>query len=313
MCGTHVVGKDLNLGDSNIIITASRGCVLIQDFDSTNGIFINDERLPLNDAVEINDGDRIRLGKEDYVFRSFRKPNLNIDPTIEHEQDINADHSSSRTKFDDSLFVCEFPPDGIKCIVGEEFKKTWTIRNVGNVVWHNRYMRCDTLPFHLTVTPQVVKMSDIKPGEEFTLEVKYKADDVGSYYSVWKAYDEDGNLVFPEKSGVYVTLVVVPKNTPSKNIIDKCITKKDFDSLEDSICFYFESGKTEPYKEYLENMPNTRKSVNELLKACSSYDLLEIYFKLLIDCNELLTEKERKRLLKKYKSIFSIPLPGEFE
>jgi hypothetical protein len=51
-------------------------------------------------------------------------------------------------------------------------------------------------------------MPVVRPGEQYTLEVSYKAKDEGRYFSTWRIYDAAGNKAFPQKSGVYVTLVV---------------------------------------------------------------------------------------------------------
>lgn len=86
-----------------------------------------------------------------------------------------------------------------------------------------------------------------------------------------------------------------------------------FDSLEDAIESYFESGENDLYEDYIDSMPNTRESVNELLNACSSYDLLGIYTKLLTDFSDLLDVEERDKLKMNYKETFSVPLPGDIE
>ena len=79
-----------------------------------------------------------------------------------------------------------------------------------------------------------------------------------------------------------------------------------FGSLEDAIESFMVSGDCDSYDNYIESMPNTRETVNELLNACSGYDLLEIYTKLLIDCSDILTGEERCKLKKDYKkNLFS--------
>ena len=86
-----------------------------------------------------------------------------------------------------------------------------------------------------------------------------------------------------------------------------------FESLVDAIENYMVSGDNGLLYDYIESMPDTRESVNELLNACSGYDLLEIYIKLLVDCRDILTAEERNKLKLDYKRIFSVPLPGEIE
>ncbi len=139
----------------------------------------------------------------------------------EHNQGLSSLNNSIKPTsdvFDDSLFISEYPPDGISCDVGVPFEKRWTIKNAGNQIWKNRYMRCDPLPMHLTVDQDMVAMPELHPGEEFTLSVIYKADDIGSFFSTWRIYDANGKLSFPHKNGVYVTLNVIPcKNNQIEN------------------------------------------------------------------------------------------------
>ena len=196
--------ENINRNFRRLVSNNKEWDVFVSGYGRCGGYRINDYSiLSIADENEVNNTET-KKSTEDSVDLSLRNLTLSSDD----KRNINADYGSPRTKADDSLFISEFPPDGTKCITGEAFKKTWIIMNAGNVVWHNRYMRCDTLPLHLTVTPQVVKMPDVAPGEEFSLNVTYKADEEGSYYSVWRIYDEKGNKSFPHKSGVFVTLIV---------------------------------------------------------------------------------------------------------
>lgn len=108
---------------------------------------------------------------------------------------------------DKSIYVSENPPDGTKCIVGKPFVKTWTIRNVGGVIWRGRYLKCDPLPVHVSVNNDRVKIPKTLPGQEFTLKVTYTLDCEGIYHSNWKMYDENNNMTFPKIEGLGVTLI----------------------------------------------------------------------------------------------------------
>lgn len=202
------------------------------------GFRINPNNIIVENIVKNNETEENRPLTTGIGVFSKTKSNCEAITTSEYNEMSNKRVSKgdnlSYTISDDSLFISEFPPDGTKCNIGEEFKKTWTIRNSGNVVWHNRYMRCDTPPFHLTVTPQVVKMPDVSPGDEFSLNVTYKADDEGNFFSVWRIYDEKGNKSFPHKNGVYVTLIVERDST---NCIESSqICSADvYDNSDDSI------------------------------------------------------------------------------
>ena len=66
-------------------------------------------------------------------------------------------------------------------------------------------------------------------------------------------------------------------------------------------------------EDFLEKMPCTRESVEEILETVSYLDLWPVYRKLLTDCVALLTPEELAKLKADYKEKFSIPLPGEGE
>ena len=80
--------------------------------------------------------------------------------------------------------------------------------------------------------------------------------------------------------------------------IIECLDDPDFDAL---------------LEDFLEKMPCTRESVEEMLEAVSSLDLWPVYNKLLTDCVALLSPEELAKLKADYKDKFSIPLPGEDE
>ena len=57
----------------------------------------------------------------------------------------------------------------------------------------------------------VVKIPRLKPGEKFTLKVKYYAVEEGEYSSEWKMSDKDGTILFQERRGLGVYVKVVRK------------------------------------------------------------------------------------------------------
>ena len=80
--------------------------------------------------------------------------------------------------------------------------------------------------------------------------------------------------------------------------IIECLDDPDFDAI---------------LEDFLEKMPCTRESVEEMLEAVSSLDLWPVYNKLLTDCVALLTSEELAKLKADYNEKFSIPLPGDAE
>ena len=78
----------------------------------------------------------------------------------------------------------------------------------------------------------------------------------------------------------------------------ECLDDPDFDTI---------------LEDFLEKMPYSRKSVEEMLKTVSALDLWPVYRKLLTDCTVFLTPEELAKLKADYKEKFSIPLPSETE
>ena len=76
--------------------------------------------------------------------------------------------------------------------------------------------------------------------------------------------------------------------------------------------YIFDPGFLEMLDDYLYEMPVTRKTVEELLTAIESFDLWQLYNKLMTDCLDLLSEEEIAFLKSEYDRIFDLPLPGEF-
>ena len=82
------------------------------------------------------------------------------------------------------------------------------------------------------------------------------------------------------------------------NDVVECMADPDFDSILEN---------------FLEKMPRSRESVDEMLEVVSSWDLWPVYDKLLTDCAGFLSPEELEKLKADYKKTFSVPLPDEEE
>ena len=115
-----------------------------------------------------------------------------------------------KEKIDNSIFVSEEPLDGITIPCNHVFEKKWIVRNSGNTVWKNRYLKCIEYPGK-SFCPEkdMIKIKTVYPGETVALKVRYYANVEGDYRSRWKMCDKDGNIIYPEKSiGVGVNIHV---------------------------------------------------------------------------------------------------------
>lgn len=79
-------------------------------------------------------------------------------------------------------------------------------------------------------------------------------------------------------------------------------------SLDDFIAIHFgEEGLVSELSQYLNELPLTRESADEIINATDNYDLYELYSALFNRFKILLTENEFVSLKKKYEEKFSIP------
>lgn len=113
---------------------------------------------------------------------------------------------------DDSMFVSESPADGITKKVGEVLVKSWTIMNNGNVIWKNRTLQCVEYVDGLFYPEKMIlKIPTTYPGQKRTFTVKYVLKGTGDFHSKWKMYDENNQLIYPNKRlGLGVNISVRP-------------------------------------------------------------------------------------------------------
>jgi len=64
--GCQVVIEDPHVSDRQASIRFSDGSFTVTDLDSTNGTFVNEERVQ---QQALSDGDRVRFGTTDWVFK----------------------------------------------------------------------------------------------------------------------------------------------------------------------------------------------------------------------------------------------------
>jgi transcriptional regulator with XRE-family HTH domain len=102
-------------------------------------------------------------------------------------------------------------PDGTSIPVNTEFVKTWRVKNSGNVVWKNRYLKRMTPASELLCSsPAMVLIPETQPGEVVDISVTFMTPHLpGSCRTDWKTSDELGNLYFPDMHGLFSIVTVV--------------------------------------------------------------------------------------------------------
>jgi transcriptional regulator with XRE-family HTH domain len=114
---------------------------------------------------------------------------------------------------DASTFEGDTVPHGTLMEPGEQFIKTWWVRNSGSVAWHGRQLERQgpiTGPGLIT-SPPYVAIPDTEPGEvaEIVAPLKAPTYDCASI-AYFKMVDEDGRLCFPDnyQLGLDVSVLV---------------------------------------------------------------------------------------------------------
>lgn len=124
--------------------------------------------------------------------------------------------------YDASGFIGETIPDGSIFATGSTFEKSWTIQNVGNQIWVNRYLKCVDLPCS-TVLPEGLSIQDyqliphqyrialptVYPHEQITIKVTFTVPNIsGRYISYWKMVNDADELCFPQGIGLSTMILV---------------------------------------------------------------------------------------------------------
>lgn len=108
----------------------------------------------------------------------------------------------------DSLtFVADVTvPDGTVMSPGQDFVKTWRVKNTGTCPWGAGYVLAYA-GYSTQMSGQFVPLTEVvQPGEEVEISVQFKApDQVGEYVSAWTMKNPQGKT-FPQI--VYVKIIV---------------------------------------------------------------------------------------------------------
>lgn len=124
--------------------------------------------------------------------------------------------------YDACGFIDETIPDGTMMAVGAQFDKTWTLQNIGNIVWRDSYLLCLDEPYHTPCCDNGYKLANhkadkllialptIAPKEIITIRVRFITPAIaGRYVSYWQMVDEHGQFCYPDAVGVSVQVLVV--------------------------------------------------------------------------------------------------------
>lgn len=96
-------------------------------------------------------------------------------------------------------------PDGTVMSPGQEFVKTWEIKNTGSCVWSDQYKLYYVFGEKMSGVPQPLP-NMIEAGQEIEVSVSFKAPDkAGEYVSAWQMANAKG---IPLGKFLYVKILV---------------------------------------------------------------------------------------------------------
>lgn len=121
--------------------------------------------------------------------------------------------SKSLIEENGSIFIRDVTyPDNEMVHINQEFEKVWEIRNIGKVTWEDRFLKRMDSPEGegaLICVQELIPLPKIMPGETVSVAVKFKAPSYPcTTISYWKMVDNEGNLCFPDKKGLWCRVMV---------------------------------------------------------------------------------------------------------
>ena len=100
-------------------------------------------------------------------------------------------------------------PDNTVMTPGQDFTKTWRIKNIGSCTWGEGYKLIYSYGEKMSGVPQALTAA-IAPGQEVDISVQFKAPtQAGSYFSFWTLQNPKG-IAFQGNDGkaLYVQIIV---------------------------------------------------------------------------------------------------------
>jgi hypothetical protein len=113
---------------------------------------------------------------------------------------------------DNSQFLAETVPDGTQVKVNQIFDKAWELKNVGSVVWSNRYLtrEGEAEGSGVCTTERSVQITETAPGGSVTIRVQVTAPSMPSVcHVIWKMTDAGGRQFFPDRDGIWFDVIVI--------------------------------------------------------------------------------------------------------
>jgi len=115
------------------------------------------------------------------------------------------------------IFICDNNfPDGSILMIGEKITKSWRIKNAGKISWKNRFLKMvgESRGAGRIHGNKLTPISTVEPREEIDINFELRMPPYpGSVYAEFKMVDASGNILFPNRKGLYVHFDVVQSNS----------------------------------------------------------------------------------------------------
>lgn len=182
------------------------------NFDSKRGCSVTE--LEYNRAKELNKPIFVFILKpknKEIAAKNFieRSKNEKWIYAVKNTSEIIKKLDKILNALDSSKFIGENPPEGKRFSKHTTIEKTWTIKNIGNVAWLNRYMlEIEGTP-GLSPENKKIEIQPVYPGGTLLFRVNYNCKSEGDYYSLWKMVDENDKPFFEtDYKGLWVNASV---------------------------------------------------------------------------------------------------------
>jgi len=136
----------------------------------------------------------IEVGGED------QEEALDTNEEIEQEQEWQGDEQAGEEDEEiicnRSRYVSETIPDHTVFTPGQNFQKTWTVRNDGTCAWNTSYTFKHTQGARMNDASEFNLPQVVMPGETITLTLDLKApDQPGTYIGRWEIFADNGEVL----------------------------------------------------------------------------------------------------------------------
>jgi len=102
-------------------------------------------------------------------------------------------------------------PDGTPIPINTRFTKTWRIQNIGTVPWKGKHLkRMTPQDPNLCYSLNSIPLPTVNSGEIIDISIEFTTPRYpGTCRTDWKMVDNNENLIFPDKQGLYSIVHVV--------------------------------------------------------------------------------------------------------